>query len=680
MIRARPALRHVRSFALFGAAVIFGIISCTTSPAAALSEADVNAINNWPLYKLPTCGVNATAAPNSGTVIVLDPGHSGRSGQGDKDPETGLLVGDNDGAPGERAAMWKTAQDVESALKKKGYTVFLTKKSQDAYVDLKQRAQITDSHNATLAVSLHYDGAHSFHSWGQIYDQEVGLKRFNYKAGGHEDTSTVRKFSNTGVAAKSQAAAQIFLKDRQKIEKDPNVEVTHANFGTANDPSRGTNYSGGNIPMVQLLSATPWVYNEVGGIGFDEAAYVKSITTSIEEAAPLNGTPTNPDANAGGAPAGGGGTGTTLNGFKLPATTGPTGAEEAINAAGQVGSTGERVAWPQFANISKDGVNYRDYYINMRWTFASWSWDGHNKIVDSKQLAWMGKEPRKVLVTNPKSGKSIVAVIMESGPAPYVGSSWWRGHNHRSGTDSAPPYWQGYKVGTPKGYDGLVSGFPPKARAALGLKSADLGYEGKGVNLNYAWADQNASVGPTDATAGTGDTGCEDNTNTSGSPNCNAATGNAKILCEAKKYNGIYYGFGAAHDGFKPFKARCTATVLASAAKKSTPGNIGPCATDCSSLVSIAVDETFNHTYMWTVSEGGDATMQGAGASNWKSVPLKEAQPGDIVTKAGHVEIVDHIDGSKLYTFGSHHTGTRTIERGPINVTGYYTHAWRWQE
>ncbi|MGH7234054.1 MAG: hypothetical protein ACREF7_01240, partial [Candidatus Saccharimonadales bacterium] len=57
-----------------------------------------------------------------------------------------------------------------------------------------------------------------------------------------------------------------------------------------------------------------------------------------------------------------------------------------------------------------------------------------------------------------------------------------------------------------------------------------------------------------------------------------------------------------------------------------------------------------------------------------------QAQAGDIVTLAdgeGHVEIVDHISGSTIYTFGSHETGTKTSE---VNTSlSYWTGgAYQW--
>ena len=75
-----------------------------------------------------------------------------------------------------------------------------------------------------------------------------------------------------------------------------------------------------------------------------------------------------------------------------------------------------------------------------------------------------------------------------------------------------------------------------------------------------------------------------------------------------------------------------------------------------------------------------NGSMEGGGAQYWKPIPIAQAQAGDIVTTDspdGHIEIVDHISGNSIVTFGSHHTGTQT---GAITTSTSYwvTGAWRW--
>lgn len=196
-----------------------------------------------------------------------------------------------------------------------------------------------------------------------------------------------------------------------------------------------------------------------------------------------------PSSEGGQCTTGGGGTagstGPSLDGFALPASKGTTGGEEPINESGQVPSSGGRVTFSQFAKL---GQEYRDYYINMRWTYAAWNWNGTAKIVDNKQFSWMDQKPRLVLVTNPRNGKSIIAAILESGPAPWVGADNGPNNNPKQG-------WTNPQVGTPPTYTGIVSGFPPTAIKALDAITGYLGQ--KGDQLTYAWAaDQNAKPGP----------------------------------------------------------------------------------------------------------------------------------------------------------------------------------------
>lgn len=192
-----------------------------------------------------------------------------------------------------------------------------------------------------------------------------------------------------------------------------------------------------------------------------------------------------------------------LDGYELPATTGGTGLEESINSSGQIPSGG-RVTFAQHAALGKE---YQDYYITMRWNYTKWNWNGTNAGVDNDQFNWMSEKPRLVHVTNPDSGKSIVAVALEAGPAPWTGVDRGNNNNPKQG-------WTNPQEGTPAGYKGRVSGFPPAATEALGMDpggSDQRMYDGSGPELLYAWAaDQDATPGPasTDVEGNAGQAGC----------------------------------------------------------------------------------------------------------------------------------------------------------------------------
>ena len=170
--------------------------------------------------------------------------------------------------------------------------------------------------------------------------------------------------------------------------------------------------------------------------------------------------------------------------YPLPATHGFTGAEEPIDDQGRVRS-GKGVGMVTWSKHAALGRPYRDFYITMRWEYAAWNWDGTSTAIDQAQFTWFADKPRLVLATNPRTGASIIAAALEAGPALWVGvtSSATRG----SGADRG---WPGRTRGTPDGYAGIVSGFPPTALAALGDASgpARTGYPGQaGDDLTYQW-------------------------------------------------------------------------------------------------------------------------------------------------------------------------------------------------
>jgi hypothetical protein len=153
------------------------------------------------------------------------------------------------------------------------------------------------------------------------------------------------------------------------------------------------------------------------------------------------------------------------------------------------------------------------------------------------------------------------------------------------------------------------------------------------------------------------------------STSCAVSTGNAVILCEAEQYKGIYYVLGGGHD-YASFETECPASVLATAASGSTADVPGPCATDCSGLVTVAVDSAFGQNFSWDV-----AGIENDKA-NWQKLPnITSVQPGDVVTEGSdtHVEIVESYNSSTntLTTFGSHAPGQTT---GPdTSVPSYWT-------
>lgn len=184
--------------------------------------------------------------------------------------------------------------------------------------------------------------------------------------------------------------------------------------------------------------------------------------------------------------------------YPLPTTSGTTGEEETVNTAGQVPSNGGTVTWSKFAAL---GDAYDNYYINMRWNYVAWNFDGTSTDLDEKQYNWFDQghdgKPWMVTVTNPRTNKSVNLAVIETGPGPWVGIT---DHDHSANSYASSFGWTNPMRGDPPGWTGIVSGMPKAAITTLGAATGYMGQQGD--KLLYQWAaDQNATPGPTGATA-----------------------------------------------------------------------------------------------------------------------------------------------------------------------------------
>ncbi len=145
---------------------------------------------------------------------------------------------------------------------------------------------------------------------------------------------------------------------------------------------------------------------------------------------------------------------------------------------------------------------------------------------------------------------------------------------------------------------------------------------------------------------GSGGSGSGDTADTTGcgnsiSPNCQSAAGVARILCDAQQYDPVSYSetYQGGHQGGSAWHSSCP-TIDAS------------CILDCSGLVNIAVYDVYGADLRETTyTEASDSQY-------WQHIPFDQLQSGDLVQPAaeqgGHVEIVDHVAGQLIYTFGAH--------------------------
>jgi hypothetical protein len=171
---------------------------------------------------------------------------------------------------------------------------------------------------------------------------------------------------------------------------------------------------------------------------------------------------------------------------------------------------------------------------------------------------------------------------------------------------------------------------------------------------------------------------------TCGAQGTAVATGPAVLLAAAECYVNIYYwtsaidsSDGGHSPGYTKFREDCALSQLlpgpgtgtaSEAAYNSQPESPGPCATDCSGLVSVAASQAYGQSFSWVVGNEAQMTSGGldgpADTTDWQEIPFSEAQPGDIMTKTDpdHVEIIYGIDRSNntVVGFGSHTTGEKT--------------------
>lgn len=227
---------------------------------------------------------NATGKP----VIVLDPGHGGAT-INRTDPQTGLHDGDYNNTP-ERTQVFAVAQIAKTQLEQAGYSVVMTKNTADESVFLRDRANVANSSQAAMAVSIHTQGDKAFGTWQEIYAQKVGLYR---GAGAQKQT-----FTDAAIATKSQQYAAVMKQARDASEVTSGTTVIKDNTFDGRPPIEP-----GNIPLVELWAQVPWIYLEAGGnnltTGLTEqqkATYANAIAAGVKTAVPLAAPTINPSA------------------------------------------------------------------------------------------------------------------------------------------------------------------------------------------------------------------------------------------------------------------------------------------------------------------------------------------------------------------------------------------------
>ncbi|WP_029136890.1 C40 family peptidase [Nakamurella lactea] len=378
--------------------------------------------------------------------------------------------------------------------------------------------------------------------------------------------------------------------------------------------------------------------------------------------------------------------------YPLPTRHGKTGREEPVDDLGRVPSTGMGVTWAAHAAL---GAAYRDYYVTMLWEYAAWDFNGHARDIDQSQFDWFAVRPRLVLVTNPRTHKSIIAAAIEAGPGPWVSFGGDR--------DGPAHGWNGYQRGVPAGFDGIVSGFPPTALAALDART---GYRGEtGDDLIYQWApDQNAIPGPTTLTASTGgnDTVVPAANQVGGTAGSTCAppdgatgkgggTTTGQVVFDGSTVtipvhpNAVYQGRDYGGTTIAAPNAGVAKAIAAGMAYLGTPyvwGGGGPAGPDngcrrASCLPLTGFDCSGLTAYMMAV---GDYSIPGNSAAQRdraKAIPWSQALPGDLIGYPGHISVyLGTIDGQRLQ-IEAPHTGD-VVKISTVHRTDVDDVVYRW--
>lgn len=197
--------------------------------------------------------------------------------------------------------------------------------------------------------------------------------------------------------------------------------------------------------------------------------------------------------------------------------------------------------------------------------------------------------------------------------------------------------WREMNDVAPTGYKNFIADFKKETDLEKATMFYANKYEGAGIiGRRYQFAQQALQrYGGTEGVAGAAPV-CGGASSVS-SVECATAQGRAKILCEAKKYDPVSYRLSgdAGHQGGAEWHKTCP--------------TIGPsCYLDCSGLVNIAVYDAFGVDLR-------ENTTSERSSKYWQRITLAQLQPGDIFQpNSGHVEIVDHVEGNRIYSFGAH--------------------------
>jgi N-acetylmuramoyl-L-alanine amidase len=261
----------------------------TVQPTASPSASPPSASPTPTTSPRRTAKPRSTPSPAPAPVILIDPGHSGRS-ISSTDRSTGLRDIDYPNDP-EIDEVFAISSCAGQALRRDGYRVVLTKKRARDSVGLAARARMAAKVHADLALSVHDDHSQSA-GFEATYSQRGVKHGGSYHAMYRGSGRTRTVFDLPAVARRSEQAATAIARARSKAQGRP--VTVRENIYTGRAPLEP-----GNLALVQLLSTVPWVYNEMGALTggdpgrpmsqADQRGYTEGLVLGVEAAVPLSG-------------------------------------------------------------------------------------------------------------------------------------------------------------------------------------------------------------------------------------------------------------------------------------------------------------------------------------------------------------------------------------------------------
>lgn len=244
-----------------------------------------------------TTPATSPGATSGQTVIALDPGHSPFNDATSRNAQTGLYDNETSGAPNEMHNAWLAANKIKPLLEAKGYSVFITKQSEDDPINLSQRAQRANDSHAALLFTMHADSTARWLAYPDANSRRVpqGGTRLDGTDG----------LVHPEIMAASKADAEKMAPLIASATNQLDYSATSFNDYYGADGLTGNGLNPGNTPVQTILSAIPEVYSEVSPDVLPSDAFAQAVADAISQTIPPTGANTSTGTSTGCAQTGG---------------------------------------------------------------------------------------------------------------------------------------------------------------------------------------------------------------------------------------------------------------------------------------------------------------------------------------------------------------------------------------